>query len=513
MGDDIDVMVADLLNDPNLIITKKPFYRGIIPDLASKQKQVHISERVAAKLPRAKKIEVAQEQFLQEYDPNSHKVLYDDSIPKITVKNKKGNWLEVEYAAMAVPFQQNIVAKQVLHLCTNPMRHTMVNLVPTEWQRRFFIKYKQLWQQRNMDGAKTKMVETQKSCGDAGMLFYFDRKGKTRARIISYADGYVICTHKDPNGDHLLEAVYYSENDVETIDCYDDKFMYRFTNSTATDAAGRVISNWRMHTPIRHGFNECPLITKRGDVAWNKVQNIIEVYEVIYNIFLVIQKRHGWGQLYIKGNLKTLGEKVNGSVVMFDNSGDEHADAKYLTPPDPQQMVDTLGLMEETIQKGSGTTFILPKDITVSGDASGVAVQLTQELDIETARSGVSEWQNVANKMQRLFKYGIAKELMLSGDEEYKTAITDSEDVYIHSEFVVWRPQSDEAYNQMLTTLKGAGGISTQTLVEKNTESTPDEMSRIEKEKQQEMEVLQQQQQAVAQNNNASEEVVVTEKA
>lgn len=513
MEDDIDYMVAELLKDPNQIITTTPFYRGIVPSAAPAKKQVQIGDRVQAKLPRARKIEVSQEQFLEEYDPNSHKILYDDSIPKITVKNKKGDWCEVEYAAMAVPFQQNIVAKQVLHLCTNPMRHTMVNIVPTDWQRKFFIKFKQLWQQRNIDGLKTKMVETQKSCGNAGMLFYFDRKGKTRARIISYADGFVICTHKDPNGDHLLEAIYYCHNDVETIDCYDDSFMYRFTNKTTTDAAGRVVSNWSMEEPVAHGFNECPLITKRGDVAWNKVQNIIEVYEVIYNIFLVIQKRHGWGQLYIKGRLKTLGEKVNGSVVLTDNSGEEHADAKYLTPPDPQNMIDTLSLMEETIQKGSGTTFILPKDITVSGDASGVAVQLTQELDIETARSGVSEWQNVANKMQRLFKYGIAKELTQSGKEEYKTAVSDSENVYIHSEFVVWRPQSDEAYNQMLTTLKGAGGISAQTLVEKNTESTPDEMSRIEKEKQQEMEALQQQQQAVAKSNNASEEVVVTERA
>ena len=39
----------------------------------------------------------------------------------------------------------------------------------------------------------------------------------------------------------------------------------------------------------------------------------------------------------------------------------------------------------------------------------------------------------------------------------------------------------------MLTTLHGAGGISNQTLIEKNTESCPDEMARVQKEKEAEI--------------------------
>jgi hypothetical protein len=135
--------------------------------------------------------------------------------------------------------------------------------------------------------------------------------------------------------------------------------------------------------------------------------------------------------------------------------------------------------MEQTIQKGSGTTFLLPKDIKISGDTSGVAIQLTQELDMETAKKGIIDWQNMANKMMRLFKYGLSVELLKSGDKEFATAITDFEKVKINSKFVVWRPQSDAEYNQMLATLKNAGGISQRTLIEKNTESTPDEVQRL----------------------------------
>lgn len=501
--------IAELLNDPDKILLKKPYYRGVT-SMEKRKGAVKIGERVRASLPAARMNTVTQAQFLEEYDPNSHKILFDDSIPKIIVKNKKGGWSEIDYAAMSVPFQQNIVAKQTLHLCSNNMRHTMINISPTDWQRNFFIRFKQMWQERNFDGAKYQAVEAQKSTGDVGLLFYFDSKGRTRTRVLSYSDGYVIITHKDQNGEHVGEAVYYVDGETgrETIDLYDDTYRYRIVDQTTADAAGRIFSGWVIESAVAHGFPECPLITKRGDVAWNNVQNLIEVYEVIYNIFLVVQKRHGWGNLYIKGKLKELAEKINGSVVLWDNSGDEHADAKFLTPPDPQGIINSLELLEKTIEKGSGTTFILPEDVKVSGDASGIAIQLTQEQDIITARRGVADWQNVANKMSRLAKFGFAKELTASGEKEFKTAISDSEKVFIHSEFVIWRPQSETEYNQMLTTLKGAGGISVQTLVEKNTESTPDEMSRIEKEKQQAMEEALQ----LASQNNATEEVVISEK-
>jgi hypothetical protein len=183
--------------------------------------------------------------------------------------------------------------------------------------------------------------------------------------------------------------------------------------------------------------------------------------------------------LYIKGRFNENGKKIAGSIVLNDTSMDENADAKFLTPPSPQNMIDTLDFMEQTIQKGSGTTFLLPKDIKISGDTSGVAIQLTQELDMETAKKGIIDWQNMANKMMRLFKYGLSVELLKSGDKEFATAITDFEKVKINSKFVVWRPQSDAEYNQMLATLKNAGGISQRTLIEKNTESTPDEVQRL----------------------------------
>lgn len=494
MNESVRQYIASLLADPDKLLATTPYYRRI--DASGAQYDVFgrtvesVGTKVKATLPSVKRVAVPLGALLREADPWSHSVLTDENIPSIYVKNSEGGYLKVEQKRLPLPYQQSIAKKQTLHLCNNPMSHVLLNTNPTEAQNKYFIRVKQAWDERNMDGKKTEAVYTQKNESFVGMLFYHDYNGKIKSRILRYSDGYNIITHKDQNGEHILECVYYCVDDVEYIDCYDDTYMYRLTNAgdIATDADGRVVNNgWRYETPVEHGFSEIPLAVKRGKVAWDNVQDLIEVAERTYNTFIVIQNRYGYGMLYVKGKINPKAQKVNGSFILNDTSMDPNADAKMLTPPSPENMKETLDQLEEQIMKGAGTTFILPKDIKMSGDTSGVAVQLTQELDIETALQDVNEWQNFANKMMRLFKEGLARELVNSGEEGFENAVTDFEKLNIRTKFVVWRPQSNEAYNQMLTTLHGAGGISNQTLIEKNTESCPDEMARVQKEKEAEI--------------------------
>ena len=339
-------------------------------------------------------------------------------------------------------------------------------------QQLCYTTFKQYWDLRNQDGMKWKMVDTQLSVGDAGLLYYFDRYGCIKSRIISFPN-YVLCPHNDQNGDRLLETIYYMNGNDEIIDNYDDEYLYRIIKNEDSE-------EWQYLPPIKHGFNEIPLVTKRGQVAWDKVQPLINSYEILYNIFNAIQKRYGWGVFYIKGRFKDDGKRIAGSVVLNDTNPEGKGDAKFLTPPTPQGMLDTLNLIMESIQLGSSTTFLLPKDIKTGGDISGITIQLVQSMDIESAMSRVVEWQNVADKMVRLFKYGLSKELVNKGI--MPTAITDFEKLNINAKFKVWKPLNDYEFNQMITMLYGAGVISKETAVEMNTMSKPDEKARITKE-------------------------------
>lgn len=474
-------LIKELLSDPVKLKQKRPFTRGADIGIESTlPSDIELNGTIEASLPRYRKNIVTQEMFMRELDPACHDVLFDDNIPSICLKTKSGGYQEVKFSKMAVPFQRNIKNKQLLHLTGNNMVFTLVDTNPSEKQRQNFVTFKQYWDLRNQDGMKNKMVDTQLSYGDAGLLYYFDYKNRIKSRILSYSDGYVLCPHNDQNGDRILESVYYIKDNVEYIDSYDDTYMYRYKKDNSVKNVDDT--GWILEEPIKHGFDEIPLITKRGDVAWNNVQSIITSYEILYNVFNAIQRRHGWGLLYVKGKFKDTAQKIAGSVILNDTSLEGKGDAKFLTPPSPQGTLDTLQLMLDTIQLGSSTTFILPKDVKTGGDISGIAIQLTQSLDIENALQKVIDWQNVADKMVRLFKYGLSKELVANGT--IVTAITDFEDLHINAKFKVWKPMNDYEYNQMLTILTGAGILSKETGIEKNTESSPDELIRVEKEHQ-----------------------------
>ena len=470
-----------LLSDPDKLKTKKPFTRGA--DLAhagrnTDRRYVEIGESVDAYLPNYRSKVVSQEQFMLELDPNCHSVLFDENIPSLCVKVADGDYRDVKYQKMAIPIQKCLKNKQVMHLAANPMQFTMLDINPTATQQENFITFKQYWNLRNQDGMKYKMVDTQLSYGDAGLLYYFDYKGRIKSRILSFKDGYVLCPHNDKNGDRILESVYYIKDNVEYIDSYDDTNLYRCRREsivTETDSDG-----WIWDAPEPHGFSEIPLITKRGDVAWNNVQPIIDCYEELYNVFNAIQKRFGWGIFYVKGRFKEHAQKIAGSVVLNDTSVEGKGDAKFLTPPTPQGTIDTLNLMLESIQLGASTTFILPKDIKMSGDVSGIAVQLTQSQDNELALQNVIDWQNVADKMVRLFKQGLAKELVNEGI--ISNAVTEFADLNIGANFKVWRPLNENEYNNMVAMLKGAGILSVESGIELNTLSKPDEKARVAKE-------------------------------
>ena len=507
-----DISVQELLNNPDKLLQKKPFFRGydtscVWTSLNNYLKTAGFTDFVQVSLPKLKKRVITQDEYLMELEPENHKVLYDKNIPSITMKIDNKGFVEIEYKKMAVSFQQNIKDKQVQHLCGYPMAFTLMDTNPTDRQRNDFVTFKQYWDLRNQDGMKSKMVDIQKSVGDVGLLYYFDRNKKIKSRILSYMDGFILCPHDDDNGDRILESVYYEKDDIEYIDSYDDTYLYRMKRDYVDDDDKM---GWRMIEQKEHGFSEIPLITKRGKVAWENAQSVIEAYEILYNIFLVIQKRHGWGILYIKGNFENNGKKIAGSVILNSKTtsyGEQTNtdDAKFLTPPSPQGTIDTLQLMEETIQKNSSTTFLLPKDVKTTGDISGVAIMLTQSMDIENASKGVIEWQNVADKMVRLFKEGLAKELVATGIQP--SAITDFEDLHINAKFKVWRPQSESDIVNRLQAGVSQGFLSIETASEVNPDAKPDEKARLEKEKAAKaQETLEQQEKSLAITNKYSKE-------
>ena len=455
-------IIEKLLSDPAKMLLKRPFTRGTDTFSISDRNDgiIHeTTEYLQAILPNVRRKIVSQERFLKELDPSCHDVLFDENIPSICVKNNDGMQVEIEYKKTAVNFQERIRQKKTLSLCGNKRIFTLHEHTPSNKLIENFETLKWYWEKRNQDGLDAKAVYTQLGMGDVGLLMYFNERNEIRGRILSYEDGYVIISHNDDNGERVMECVYYRDSSgIEHIDSYTDLHLYRFVLSQNVKESN---GGWVLEEVIAHGFSEIPLITKRGAVAWNDV----------------IQKRHGWGILYIRGKFREQVQKIAGSIILNDTSMDGKGSAEFKTPPSPTNTIEFLDSILDQIQIGSSVTFVLPKDVKTGGDVSGIAMQMTRSFDIESASNAVIEWQNFADKHCRLFKEGLAKELVATG--ENKLAITEYQDMKVTCSFKMWQPFDEASYNQMLCTMKGAGIISAKTGIEKNTISTPDEVSRV----------------------------------
>lgn len=486
-----ELEIKALLSDPNRLKQFKPFTRGVIVDsfLLSGQ-TVSNNGKQTASLPDFEKAIITQEDYMRELDPQSHKVLFDDNIPSIAVKLQNNGMFEVEQAKVSFPYQQKIVNKKTLHLCGYPTVLRLASPDATEKQNKDFMTFKEYWNKRNMDGLRTEMVRTQLSLGIVGKLYYFDRKGQIKARILSYDKGYVLCPHDDANGDRILESVYYmNDRGEEVIDSYDDTYMYRHVNRITNKNDN--IKEWILQSPIKHGFSEIPLITKRGKVAWDDAQSIIDQYERIYNIFVVIMKRHGWGILVMNGKFNEQSKKLAGNVVleMKPSQQNPNPTADFKSAPSPQGMFDMLESLENQMQLASNCTFILPKDIKMSGNISGLAIQLTQSGDNEIALLNAIDWQNVINKDVRLFKEGLAKELVNRGIN--KTAVTDFENLNISANFKVWMPKSQAELMQNLSIGVAGKFVSRETAMEECGYGVPQEKERLSDERDKDIELQQ----------------------
>lgn len=475
-------IINDFLENPQKLLLKKPFLRGsrsITINDSSDGSDIKTNFRKEAQLPNISKIVVSQERFSKELDPYSHRVLFDTNLPSICCKLDDGSYCEIEFKKFGIPMQQRIVDKKALCLGGNKRNHILHDSNPTDKLKKNFADFKCHWDETNQDGIEMQAIRIQQSYGDVGLLVYMNEDNEVKCRLFSYEDGYQIITHKDDNGEPLLDCVYYrTEDNVRHIDAYDKTYHYHFTDVFVQDVdTNEVLKGWCLESKEEHGFSESPLVTKRGDVAWNNGQDLIELFEIIYNLFAVIQKRHGWGILYIKGKLNETAKKIAGSIILNDTSIEGNGSAEFKTPPSPQNMIEFMQSILDQLQIATGCTFILPKDIKSSGDISGLAIQMTRSLDIEEANNAAIEWQNFVSKHSRLFKEGLAKQLVASG--ENPTAITEFKQMRISTSFKPWQPFDESAWNQMLCTLSGAGLISTKTGVEKNTVSAPDEEVRL----------------------------------
>jgi len=472
------------LSNPTRLLNKKPFTRGgeLTTPLTAK---ISLTTKREADFGLLQFNEITQDTYLEEYDPTLHRIKFNQSIPHISVKIGGRN-IVIDDMILTAAFQKNIHAAHTLHLTARPMEFTLCNIEKDEQTANLFQIAKQEWLLRNMESIKYDVISKQQKVGDVGLLFYFDKvKNQFKTRVYSYDDGYIVIPNYNEYNEQIGCSLYYK--DVEgngIIDFYDDKNHYHLWQSTdgvveeMPEGLQITPEGWNIHQE-EHGFSSCPLLYKRGKVAWEYAESTIEMWELMANINAVALKRFGTFALIIKGALSEKQLKMSNSTLVINLSAEADGgkqDAKTLEFPEPQKMLEYLSFLEEQISIFSSTSFITPKDVTNS-NSGGNGIFLAMKNDLALATQSVADWSEFTNDMMKLFLEGLSLE---TSDSSQYTKL---------KIYATLKPWSMESESTKITNLAmERKWLSGQSIREKSPDAAPDEEERIRREKAEEAE-------------------------
>lgn len=406
---------------------------------------------------------ISQDTYITEYRPDLHHIILNKSIPhiKITLDGCElpTNMMELTQTAS---FQKLIHSAHVRSLTSNPLEFNLYKEDEKQNGTPLFDDVKEQWMWRNLDWDLAQAINTCKQLGNCGTLFSYDKElNKYIVTNYSYEDGYQIVPNYDEYGYQIACSLVYQIDKKIVIDTYDQANHYRCTQGA---------EGWEIQMD-KHGFSRCPLLHKRGKVAWEYAESSIEMWELMTNINAIALKRFGTFALVFIGDMDKDSFKRDSSTLIINLSSETangKQDAKVLDFPEPETMDGFLKTLEEKISLFSSTSFITPKDITTS-NSGGNGIALAMSNDYALATQSAIDWRKFVNDMVYLHQEGLDLE-MNNGKAKYAN-------LHIGAKIVPW---SLETNNTKITNLAmEAKWLSMKTLIEKSPDAAPDEEERI----------------------------------
>lgn len=456
------------MEDPTRLLVMKPFTRGgtMLPH-GFESTRILNNTMLNTGFANLELSPVSQDRFLTEYYPDLHTIILNQAIPHIKVvlngTEMPSNLMDMTQTAS---FQKLIHAAHVRNLTANQLEFTLHQSRDDESVQKAFMEMKNEWVQRGREWDKYQAISTCKKVGNVGVLFTFDKKAnRYDVKTYSYEDGYQIIPNYDEYGIKVACTLAYQVDNDVVMDTYDDKNHYRIRKGK--DGGWDVLTE-------KHGFSRCPLLEKRGKVAWEYAESSIEMWELMANIQAIALKRFGTFALVLIGDMDQESFKRDSSTLVINLSSDTtngRQDAKVLDFPEPETMDGYLKTLEEKISLFSSTSFITPKDITTS-NSGGNGIALAMSNDFSLATQSALDWQRFMQDMVYLHQEGL--DLERGGQDNFAK-------LAVGAKIIPW---SLETNNTKITNLQmEATYLSTQTVIEKCPDAAPDEAERIIKER------------------------------
>lgn len=473
--------------------------------------------------PKINYVSVPQDEFLSEWDTNSHyiNIRPDWKDDTIFIEDEEGNKIPRTYHLQrrTFPLQKMIHTKRCSHLCTNPINFQINNRMSNAQNKKRLTRIREYWTEFNMEIMKNELISKAGKCGDSAAYMYIDENDNIKYCIFSYDNGDTLYPYYDRMGNmtEFGRKYHYAYTDAEGV-LHDNVYMDIWDkNAMVTYVQEDGISNvWE---PLKivdddgferiaisyHNLGFLPIGYLRFEDGpfWFVVQDLIDDFELVFSMMSESNIRLGFQTLMVKtstGNFNMKKSGLGGTPILLL---DMESDAQFMGKTDASNsMMKELESLYSNILDGAG---IVTPMKSINGDAPTGSVAMNYEPENEIARKDKNTIVPVLTHLCKVFKYYVG---MLENDiPGYNSfSISAKLDIYSYIDFVAW--------NQMLVSLYNTGIISGQTAREECDVSADDEETRMEeeekkmKEKEAE-EALRQQQTVVDVKKEGGEESVL----
>lgn len=370
-----------------------------------------------------------QDDFLREYNPNSHAINSIKYYPnQIFADKKTGHFKTKIRSRVSIAWQRRIHTKRLVALTgfdpdlSLPRSKTDISSLD------LLKQYKEGWATKNMDSVVHLAISSDLKVGDVAICGY-KSNGRFGTRIFAYDKGDTLYPHYDPMTGRLnlfgrmfsvtmnnpKDEVQYET--IKYLDVWDNRnYMQYRTLASWENKKNAGSDEWMMSVePKPHSFHEVPIAYHRyGEPCWAGSQSLIEQNELTFSQLSENNAQFALRILYSLGAEFEMESSQDGTPMQI-SSTDPNAKIGFLESAEKSTSYETeLNKQEKEIMRCSFA--VETPEIKSGSDISSLTVKTMMQDSYVKALDDSKIYQEFLDDVCRIFAEGYGTEIGKEAD-------------------------------------------------------------------------------------------------
>ena len=364
---------------------------------------------------------VTQDDFLREFDPNSHRIKSLIYYPNLLASPEGGSKYQAKIRSrVAIAWQRRIHTKRLIALTGYDPDITSSRSKSDDESQKHLAMFKEGWSVKGMDTAIHLAIKSDLKVGDTAICGYKSKGTGFGYRIFAYDKGDILYPHFDPItgelaifGREFKRKIYNDKGISESVrflDVWDEEnyMQYREAASWEPNAGKFIVSI----NPTPHAFPFCPVAYHRyGEPCWAGSQSVIEQNELSMSQLSENNAQYALRILYTLGSDFEMEGSSDGTPRLI-NGLDPNSKVGFLEPADASSSFDLeLKKQEQEIMRCSFA--VESPELKSGSDVSSLTIKMLMADSYIKALEDSREYEGFLRQVVSIFIEGYGTETLL----------------------------------------------------------------------------------------------------